>query len=98
MSKNVPKLRFKDFKDEWKKYRLEDLLDFYSTNSLSRDCLNNEGREIQNIHYDNIHMKFPTLLDIQKYDLPFINSYIDISKIKYDNFCRDEDIVIADTL
>ncbi|MDU5492265.1 MAG: hypothetical protein E6094_04785 [Clostridium perfringens] len=66
MSKNVPKLRFKGFKDEWKKYRLEDLLDFYSTNSLSRDCLNNEGREIQNIHYDYIHMKFPTLLDIQK--------------------------------
>ncbi|MBI6054282.1 restriction endonuclease subunit S [Clostridium perfringens] len=96
MSRNVPKLRFKGFEDEWKEYRLGDFLDFYSTNSLSRDCLNSEDGEVQNIHYGDIHMKFPTILDIQKYDLPFINSDIDISKIKDDSFCRDGDIVIAD--
>ncbi|MBO3375384.1 restriction endonuclease subunit S [Clostridium perfringens] len=96
MSRNVPKLRFKGFEDVWKEYRLGDFLDFYSTNSLSRDCLNSEDGEVQNIHYGDIHMKFPTILDIQKYDLPFINSDIDISKIKDDSFCRDGDIVIAD--
>ena len=32
---NVPVLRFPEFTDEWKRIKVSDLLDFYSTNSLS---------------------------------------------------------------
>lgn len=40
--KNVAKLRFSGFSDEWKEKKLVDFLEFYSTNSLARDCLNYE--------------------------------------------------------
>lgn len=40
--KNVAKLRFSGFSDEWKEKKLGDFLEFYSTNSLARDCLNYE--------------------------------------------------------
>ncbi|WP_338596248.1 restriction endonuclease subunit S [Clostridium baratii] len=94
--RNVPKLRFKGFECEWKEYKLGDFLDFYTTNSLSRDCLNNDNGKVKNIHYGDIHMKFPTVLDIQKNQIPFINDDIDISKIKEESFCKNSDLIFAD--
>lgn len=64
--KNVPKLRFNGFSNEWEEKKLGDFLEFYSTNSLSRECLNYESGKIRNIHYGDIHMKFPTILDAKK--------------------------------
>ena len=66
MERNVPKLRFKGFNDEWENKKLGEFLTFYSTNSFSRDCLNYENGDAQNIHYGDIHMKFPTILDTEK--------------------------------
>ena len=94
--KNVPKLRFNGFSDEWDEKKLGDFLEFYSTNSLSRECLNYESGKIRNIHYGDIHMKFPTILDVQKEIIPFINKDIDTSKIKEDSYCKDGDLIIAD--
>lgn len=94
--KNVPKLRFNGFSDEWEEKKLGDFLEFYSTNSLSRECLNYESGKIRNIHYGDIHMKFPTILDAQKEIIPFINEDIDTSKIKEDSYCKDGDLIIAD--
>ena len=36
---NVPNLRFPEFGGEWEKYKVSDVLDFYSTNSLSWEQL-----------------------------------------------------------
>ena len=36
---NVPNLRFPEFSEEWKKMKVSELLDFYSTNSLSWEQL-----------------------------------------------------------
>ena len=96
MERNVPKLRFKGFNDEWKEIKLGEFLTFYSTNSFSRDCLNYEKGDVQNIHYGDIHMKFPTILDTEKYSIPYINSDINISKYSEESFCKDGDLVIAD--
>lgn len=96
MSNNLPKLRFKGFTDEWKEQKLGDFLEFYSTNSLSRDCLNYKDGSIKNIHYGDIHMKFPVILDVNKHVIPFINDDIDTSKINKDSFCKDGDLIIAD--
>lgn len=96
MSNNVPKLRFKGFCDAWKEKKLGDFLEFYTTNSLSRDCLNYKDGSIKNIHYGDIHMKFPVILDVNKYIIPFINDDIDTSKINKESFCKDGDLVIAD--
>lgn len=93
-------IRFKDENGEeypeWEETKLGELLTFYSTNSLSRECLNFEIGEVQNIHYGDIHMKFPTILDVKKYSIPYINSNIDITKYQEDSFCKDGDLIIAD--
>ena len=60
---NVPKLRFKDFNDEWKKINLKSVFNYYSTNSLSREQLSNDGI-LKNIHYGDIHRRFSTIVDI----------------------------------
>ncbi len=95
-NKIAPKLRFKGFDGEWKKMLYADIYTFYSTNSFSRDNLNYDNGNVKNIHYGDIHTKFATLFDIAKEEVPFVNSDIDISKIKEENYCQEKDLVIAD--
>src|SRR5690606_14830909 len=92
----APKLRFKSFAERWKKIAYGDIYTFYTTNSYSRDNLNYEAGLVKNIHYGDIHTKFSTLFDIQKEHVPFINTEIDISKIKEESYCQEKDLVIAD--
>ena len=91
----VPKLRFKEFKDEWQKIYLKNTFNFYSTNSLSRADLSKEG-VIKNIHYGDIHQRFTNILDICKEDLPYIKSTIKLNIDNDDNFCKDGDLIFAD--
>ena len=91
----TPKLRFKEFKDEWKQVDLSNTFTFYSTNSLSRADLVDNG-SIKNIHYGDIHQRFHNLLDIAIENLPYIR--LD-SKINIDNceiYCQDGDLIFAD--
>ena len=48
---NVPNLRFPEFEGEWENCKVSELLDFYSTNSLSWDKLEYGTNAIQNLHY-----------------------------------------------
>ena len=89
----VPKLRFKGFKDEWKEISLKKIFTFFSTNSLSRADLTADGL-IKNIHYGDIHQKFNNILDVEKEKLPYINPNIELS-IK-DNLCQNGDLIFAD--
>ena len=91
----VPKLRFKEFKDEWKKISLINVFSFYNTNSLSRADLSEEG-SIKNIHYGDIHQKFNNILDVNKEKLPYIKSDIKINIHNGENYCKDGDLVLAD--
>lgn len=92
----VPKLRFKGIETGWRNMLYSDIYTFYTTNSFSRDNLNYESGEVKNIHYGDIHTRFATLFDIQKEEVPFINTEIDIKKIKDESFCQEKDLVIAD--
>ena len=95
--KLVPKLRFVSFSNEWESYKLCDILTFYSTNSFSREKLNYESGNVKNIHYGDIHTKFPTILSISgNKDVPFINNDIDLSKYKDDQYLQEGDLIIAD--
>ena len=96
MSKRVPKLRFKEFSGEWEEKELEKVYDFYPTNSFSRDKLNYEKGTVKNIHYGDIHTKFSTLFDITKEQVPFINSDIDLTRIKEESYCLEGDLIFAD--
>ncbi|MCK0114975.1 restriction endonuclease subunit S [Gelidibacter sp. F63206] len=93
-------LRFKDENGDnypiWEKKKYKEIYTFYSTNSLSRDKLNYENGEVQNIHYGDIHTKFSTLFDIEKELVPFVNYDVNIDNIKTDNYLKKGDLLIAD--
>lgn len=90
---NVPHLRFPEFSGEWEKCKVSDLLDFYSTNSLSWEQLEYDTNAIMNLHYGLIHVGLPTLVDLAKDKMP---------NIKEDNIpknfelCKEGDVAFAD--
>ena len=90
---NVPALRFPEFTGEWKRIRISDLLDFYSTNSLSWEQLEYESNEPYNLHYGLIHVGLPTLVDLTKDKLPNIK---DGNVPKKYELCKEGDIAFAD--
>lgn len=93
-------LRFKandggDYSD-WKTECFGNIYSFKTTNSLSRECLNYEGGTIKNIHYGDIHTKYRSRFSIKNELVPFINSDVDLSKIRADCYCEEGDLIIAD--
>ena len=93
LKRNVPNLRFKEFSGEWEECRVSDLLDFYSTNSLSWDKLEYKSNNIMNLHYGLIHVGLPTMVDLSKDKLPtIIDNYVPRNY----QLCKEGDIVFAD--
>ncbi len=94
----VPKLRFPEFKDdgEWQMETFGKIYAFKTTNSFSRNKLNYDNGTVKNIHYGDIHMKFSTLFDITKENVPYINSDVHIDNINQDNYCIEGDMIFAD--
>src|SRR3712207_1878077 len=92
----TPKLRFPEFTGEWEEKKFEEIFDVYSTNSYSRNCLNNTKGTIKNIHYGDIHMNFPTILDAKRINIPYINNDVNLGKISKECYCKEGDIIIAD--
>ena len=90
---NVPALRFPEFTEEWKRIRVSDLLDFYSTNSLSWEQLEYKLNEPYNLHYGLIHVGLPILVDLTKDELPSIKEG-NVPK-KYE-LCKEGDVAFAD--
>lgn len=91
-----PLLRFEEFNSEWELIKLNEFLEFINTNLLSRSKLNFEKRSLKNIHYGDIHTKFPTLVDCSVEKIPYICPNIDISKFKDEQYCKNGDLIIAD--
>ncbi|MFS2411551.1 restriction endonuclease subunit S [Bacteroides thetaiotaomicron] len=89
----APALRFPEFTEEWKRIKVSDLLDFYSTNSLSWEQLEYESNEPYNLHYGLIHVGLPTIIDLTKDKLPSIK---DGNVPKKYELCKEGDIAFAD--
>lgn len=86
-------MRFPEFTGEWKRIKVSDLLDFYSTNSLSWEQLEYEPNEPYNLHYGLIHVGLSTLIDMTKDKLPSIK---DSNVPKKYELCKEGDIAFAD--
>ena len=86
-------MRFPEFHGEWEKCKVSDLLDFYSTNSLSWDQLEYGTDNMLNLHYGLIHVGLPTMVDLSKDILPTIKKE---HKLKNFELCKEGDIVFAD--
>ena len=94
----VPTLRFPEFREagEWVEKMLDELYDFKSTNSYSRDKLNYGNGSIKNIHYGDIHTKFFTLFDVNNELVPFVNDSELPKKTDSESYCIESDIIFAD--
>ena len=86
-------MRFPEFHGEWEKCKVSDLLDFYSTNSLSWEQLEYGTDNMLNLHYGLIHVGLPTMVDLAKVTLPSIKKG---NEPKNFEFCKEGDIAFAD--
>lgn len=94
-----PKLRFhkedgSEYPD-WKTAVFGSIMTPLSNNTLSRSELSSDGR-IKNIHYGDVLIKYPSILNASCQDIPFIKDE-NKAKAKQEAFLRTGDIVIADT-
>ena len=88
------KKRLPGFSGEWKKVKLGDVTVFLNTNSFSREQLNNVKGNILNIHYGDVLVKYSSVLDVSKEDIPYINEQIAYCPKDYVN---NGDVIMADT-
>lgn len=81
--------------EAWDTITFEDCFAILPNNTLSRAELNYNGGEVQNIHYGDILVKFPAVLDCSAEVLPYINAenVVKVSK----GFLHDGDVIMADT-
>ena len=86
-------MRFPECSEEWEICKVSELLDFYSTNSLSWEQHEFGTKAIMNLHYGLIHVGLPTMVDLTRDNLP---------NIKEDNMpknfelCKEGDVAFAD--
>ena len=72
---------------------MSDVLDFYSTNSLSWEQLDYNNEDLYNLHYGLIHVGLPILVDIGQNKLPGIKTEC---KPKNFELCKEGDVAFAD--
>lgn len=59
--------------------------------------MNYESGSVKNIHYGDIHTKYPSILSIENNkEVPFINNDLDLSKFSEDQYLQEGDLIIAD--
>lgn len=80
---------------EWYLIPFGDCLSTLGNNTLPRAALNYDEGKIRNIHYGDVLIKFPSVLDVQREKLPYINS--DVAYSIRSSFLQEGDVVIADT-
>lgn len=78
---------------QWKTVKFDQFFDMLPTNTLSRDKLNNQRGEYQNIHYGDVLIKYPYCLDCNVNDIPYINEGVRFNTAQVKN----GDVIFADT-
>ncbi len=81
--------------ESWDTITFEDCFSILPNNTLSRAVLNYNGGEVRNIHYGDILVKHPAVLDCSVEGLPYINKENAVKASK--GFLRDGDLIMADT-
>lgn len=81
--------------EDWEVKPLSEIFEFKPNNTFTRDCLNDSKGEYQNVHYGDVLIKYPSILDCSKETIPFINEGINVKFSKYG--IVEGDIIIADT-
>lgn len=80
-------------KVQWKMVKFDEFFDMLPNNTLSRDKLNDQYGEYQNIHYGDVLIKYPYCLDCGENDIPYVNGNIRFNTTQI----KDGDVIFADT-
>ena len=95
VKKGYKKTKIGVIPEDWTLISVDKNFEFYQNNTYSRDCMNDESGKIQNIHYGDILIKYGSILDCDKENIPFLNLGISVN---YSNrTVQSGDIIIADT-
>ena len=86
-------MRFPEFTGEWEICKVSELLDSYSTNSLSWEQLEYGEKAIMNLHYGLIHVGLPTMVDLRRDKLPNVKEG---NMPKNFELCKEGDVAFAD--
>ncbi|MCD8365237.1 MAG: restriction endonuclease subunit S [Clostridiales bacterium] len=81
--------------EEWNVQIFSDTFRILNNNTFSRAELNYESGQFRNIHYGDVLIRFPEVLDCTRLDVPYINDDCRISGSA--QALQDGDVVIADT-
>ncbi|MCH5430916.1 restriction endonuclease subunit S [Lactococcus lactis] len=91
----VPELRFAGFADDWEERKFDECFNFpVSTNSLSRALLNYDEGDIKSVHYGDILIKYPAILNIKNDKIPYITGG-KLEKYK-SSLLENGDLIFAD--
>ena len=93
---NVPEIRFKGFTEAWEQRKFGEVFDCtVPNNTLSRVELSYDEGTVLNVHYGDVLIKYGSVLDVQKDDIPRIphRCIEDFNGA----LLQDGDVIIADT-
>ena len=83
--------------DDWTAIPFSEAFELLQSNTFSRDEMSTENGIVYNIHYGDVLIKYGTVVDLSKVEVPYIKSDVSLSKFAQHSYLRDGDIVIADT-
>ena len=81
--------------EEWNVQSFSDTFRILNNNTYSRAELNYASGQFRNIHYGDVLILFPEVLDCTREDVPYINDEVRISGSAQP--LQDGDVVMADT-
>ena len=92
---NIPAYRFQGYTDAWELRKFDECFNFpVSTNSLSRALLNYDEGDIKSVHYGDILIKYPAILNIKNDKIPYITGG-KLEKYK-SSLLENGDLIFAD--
>jgi len=80
--------------EDWEVKSFSQIFDMHPNNTYPRDCMNDSRGVVRNIHYGDVLIKYPTIVDAEKCAIPYLNEGV---KIKLQKLVQSGDIIIADT-
>ena len=93
---DAPAIRFKGFSDAWEQRKFDEVFDCtVPNNTLSRAELSYDEGTVLNVHYGDVLIKYGSVLDVQKDDIPRIPHRC--RKDFIGALLQDGDVIIADT-
>lgn len=80
----------------WESISLSDALRPLKSSPFTRDELNYSGGQYQNVHYGDILVRFPSVVDAEKEGLPYVSDSAE-GRCSRCSLLQNGDIIIADT-